>query len=57
VGDISGLSGIEVLIGLSFMFFLLSTACSAVQEVLAGVFGKPVPGVDSPPPAASAGAG
>jgi hypothetical protein len=39
VGDISGLSGIEVLIGLSFMFFLLSTACSAVQEVLAGVFG------------------
>ncbi len=39
MGDISGFAGVQVLIGLSFMFFLLSTACSAVQEGLAGIFG------------------
>jgi len=39
VGDISGFAGVQVLIGLSFMFFLLSTACSAVQEGLASIFG------------------
>ena len=36
---ISGLAALEVLVGLSFVFFLLSTACSAVQETLAGILG------------------
>jgi hypothetical protein len=39
VGDISSFAAIEVLIGLSFVFFLLSTACSAFQEMLASVLG------------------
>ena len=39
MGDISGFAAIEVLIGLSFLFFLLSTACSGVQEMLASVLG------------------
>jgi hypothetical protein len=39
VGGISGIAAIEVLIGLSFVFFLLSTVCSAVQETLAAVLG------------------
>jgi len=39
VGDIGGFAAVQVLIGLSFLFFLLSTACSAVQETLAGLFG------------------
>lgn len=39
VGDISSFAAIEVLIGLSFVFFLLSTACSALQEMLASVLG------------------
>ena len=39
MGDISGFAAIEVLIGLSFLFFLLSTACSGVQEILASVLG------------------
>ena len=39
MGVISGLAGIEVLIGLSFVFFLLSTACSAIQEGIASVLG------------------
>ncbi|MEA2154118.1 MAG: hypothetical protein QOE11_258 [Solirubrobacteraceae bacterium] len=37
--DISGFAGVEVLVGLSFVFFLLSTACSAVQETLASILG------------------
>lgn len=39
MGDISGFAAIEVLIGLSFLFFLLSTACSAIQEMLASALG------------------
>ncbi|HUR85203.1 MAG TPA: hypothetical protein VMY78_07650 [Solirubrobacteraceae bacterium] len=39
MGDISGFAALEVLVGLSFMFFLLSTACSAVQETLASILG------------------
>ena len=39
MGDISSFAAVEVLIGLSFVFFLLSTACSAAQEMLASVLG------------------
>ena len=39
MGDISGFAAIEVLIGLSLLFFLLSTACSAIQEMLASALG------------------
>jgi len=39
VPDISSFAAVEVLIGLTFVFFLLSTACSAVQEMLASVLG------------------
>ncbi|HEX2771074.1 MAG TPA: hypothetical protein VHN18_01435 [Micromonosporaceae bacterium] len=39
MADISSFAAVEVLIGLSFVFFLLSTACSAVQETLASVLG------------------
>jgi len=39
VADISSFAAIEVLIGLSFVFFLLSTACSGLQEMLASVLG------------------
>jgi len=37
--DLSGFPGLEVLIGLSFVFFLLSTVCSAVQEALSNALG------------------
>ena len=39
MSDISGFAAVEVLVGLSFVFFLLSTACSAVQETLASILG------------------
>lgn len=39
MGGISGFAAIEVLIGLSFLFFLLGTACSAIQEMLASTLG------------------
>jgi hypothetical protein len=39
MGGISGIAAIEVLIGLSFVFFLLSTVCSTLQEMLAAVLG------------------
>jgi hypothetical protein len=37
--DISSFAAVEVVIGLSFLFFLLSTACSAIQEMLSSVLG------------------
>ena len=37
--DLSGFPALDVAIGLVLMFFLLSTACSAVNEALAGVLG------------------
>jgi hypothetical protein len=36
---VSGFPPLEVLIGLSFVFFLLSTACSAIQEMLSSWLG------------------
>jgi hypothetical protein len=37
VPDVSGLAALDVLIGLFFLYFLLSIACSAVQEFVAQV--------------------
>jgi hypothetical protein len=37
VPDVSGLAALDVLIGLFFLYFLLSLACSAVQELVAQV--------------------
>lgn len=37
--DVSGLPALDVAIGLAFLFFLLSTACSAVNEAIANVLG------------------
>lgn len=39
MGDISSFAAVEVLIGLSFLFVLLSTVCSALQEMLSSVLG------------------
>lgn len=37
--DLSGLPALDVVIGLAFMFFLLATACSAINEMLASFLG------------------
>lgn len=37
--DLTGFPALDVAIGLAFMFFLLSTICSAINEGIAGVFG------------------
>ena len=37
--DLTGLPGLDVAIGLSFIFLLLSLLASAVQEFIAGIFG------------------
>jgi hypothetical protein len=37
--DLSGFPALDVAIGLVLMFFLLSTACSAINELLASIFG------------------
>jgi hypothetical protein len=37
--DLSGFPGLDVVIGLAFLFFLLATACSAINEMLASVLG------------------
>jgi hypothetical protein len=39
VGDISSFAALEVAIGLILVFLLLSTACSAIQEMLASLLG------------------
>ena len=39
MGDISSFAAVEIVIGLSFLFFVLSTACSAFQEMLSSVLG------------------
>jgi hypothetical protein len=39
VPDLSGLPALDVAIGLAFLFFLLSTVCSAVNEGIANVLG------------------
>jgi hypothetical protein len=39
VPDLSGLPALDVVIGLAFMFFLLATACSAINEMLASFLG------------------
>lgn len=37
--DLTGLTALDVAIGLAFLYFVLSTVCSAIQELLAGIFG------------------
>jgi hypothetical protein len=37
--DVSGFPALDVAIGLAFLFFLLSTACSGVNEAIASVLG------------------
>src|SRR5215212_2137097 len=37
--DVSGLAALDVLVGLFFLYFLLSIVCSSVQEFIAQVLG------------------
>ena len=37
--DLTGLTALDVAIGLAFLYFTLSTVCSAIQEFVAGMFG------------------
>jgi hypothetical protein len=37
--DLSGLPALDVVIGLAFLFFLLATACSAINELIASALG------------------
>jgi hypothetical protein len=37
--DLTGLTALDVAIGLAFLYFALSTVCSAIQELIAGMFG------------------
>jgi hypothetical protein len=37
--DLSGLPAVDVVIGLAFLFFLLATACSAINELIASALG------------------
>src|SRR5262245_54230094 len=39
MSDLGGLQALDVAIGLAFLFFLLATACSAINEMLASVLG------------------
>jgi hypothetical protein len=39
VPDLSGIPALDVAIGLAFLYFLLSTACSAINEGIANVLG------------------
>jgi hypothetical protein len=39
VPDLGGLPALEVIIGLAFLYFLLSTVCSAINEGIANVLG------------------
>jgi hypothetical protein len=37
--DLTGLTALDVAIGLAFLFFLLSTVCASINEGIAGLFG------------------
>src|SRR5215217_1480255 len=36
--DLSGLPMLDVVIGMAFMFFLLSVICSSISEIVASIF-------------------
>src|SRR5688500_14020798 len=37
--DVTGQTALDVAIGLFFLYFLMSTVCSAIHEFIAGIFG------------------